>query len=86
VRQSIPIYTTQERHRPAGNNVETRGVVTAVDSSDLIQVPEDEHDPVLRYTFSGIYVYGWSTAPQVCDLVTVQALFRTTTVFSKYPR
>jgi len=69
----IPIYDLKNGTVLPGNNVETRGVVTAVGSSGFfIQVPEDEHDPVLGYTFSGIYVYGWSTAPQVGDLVTVQ--------------
>jgi len=68
----IPIYDLKNGTVMPGNTVETRGIVTAVSGSNFfIQVPEDEHDPVLGYAFSGIYVYNAPTSPQVGDVVTV---------------
>lgn len=68
----IPIYDLKDGTVLPGNKVETRGVVTALDgASFFLQVPEEEHDPVLGYAFSGIYVYSSLTAPAVGAIVTV---------------
>ncbi len=69
---TIPIYDLKDGTVLPGNQVETRGVVTAVDGANFfLQVPEADHDPVLGYAFSGIYVYSSLTAPAVGDIVTV---------------
>ena len=69
---TIPIYDLKDGTVLPGNKVETSGVVTALNGKNFfLQVPEEEHDPVLGYAFSGIYVYSSLTAPAVGDIVTV---------------
>lgn len=71
---TIPIYDLKNGTVLPGNKVETTGVVTALNGKNFfLQVPEEEHDPVLGYAFSGIYVYSSLTAPAAGDIVTVSA-------------
>ncbi len=70
----IPIYDLKDGTILPGNPVETTGVVTALDGTNFfLQIPEEDQDIMLGYSFSGIYVYSYSAAPAVGDIVEISA-------------